>query len=318
MSDDRPNGPLPSNWEQKLSAGQTVIIDGATGTELQRRDVPMDKIAWSGAAVLSHPDTVRAVHEDYIRAGAEVIISNTFGSTRQMLEPAGFGEHVETVNRRGVELAIEARDNVADRTVAVAASISAMPPGFDREAYFSPARELDSYREAIGILTDAGSDLIALEMMEDTIHGARAMQAAVETDLPIWLGVSCKQTKEGKLVGFGREDVSLADVLDRLLPLGPTVVNIMHTSVEAIPAAIQLVRERWDGPLGVYPESGYFTKPNWNFVDVIPPDELVRQATGWVQSGVRLLGGCCGTGPEHVRELRNALPQFEKMGERRP
>ena len=311
MSNDRTNGPMQTKWEQKLSAGQTVIIDGATGTELQRRNVPMDKIAWSGAAVLSQPDTVRAVHEDYIRAGAEVIISNTFGSTRQMLEPAGFGEHVETVNRRAIELAIEARDNVGERTVAVAASISAMPPGFDRKAYFSPARELDSYREAIGIMADAGCDLIALEMMEDTIHAARAMQAAVETDLPVWLGVSCKQTKEGKLVGFGFEDVSLTDVLDRLLPLGPAVVNIMHTRVETIPTAIQLVRERWDGPLGVYPDSGYFTKPNWNFVEVIPPDELVREATGWVQSGVRVLGGCCGTGPEHVKALRDALPLFE-------
>ncbi len=304
------------SWEKKLAADQTVIIDGATGTELQRRDVPMDKIAWSGAAVLSHPDTVRAVHEDYIRAGAEVIISNTFGSTRQMLEPAGFGEHVETANRRGVELAIEARDNAADRTVAVAGSISAMPPGFDREAFFSPQKEIDSYREAVGILAAAGADLIALEMMEDTVHAARAMQAAVESDLPVWLGVSCKQTKEGNLVGFGRQDVGLAEVLDVLLPFGPAVVNIMHTCVDAVPAAIQLVRQRWEGPLGVYPESGYFTKPNWNFVDVIPPGELVREATGWVQSGVRLLGGCCGTGPEHVKALRDALPNFQRVGER--
>ena len=301
------------DWEDKLSVGEVVIIDGATGTELQRRDVPMDMIAWSGAAVLSHPDVVRAVHEDYVRAGAEVIIANTFGSTRQMLKPAGFAEHVETVNRRGVELAIEARNHVADQTVAVAGSISAMPPGFDREAYFTPEKELESYREAASILADAGADLIALEMMEDTIHAARAMQAAVETGLPIWLGISCKQTEEGKIVGFGREDMSFTDMLDVLLRFGPTVVNIMHTSVDAIPAAIKLVRERWAGPMGVYPESGYFTKPNWNFVDVIPPDELVREASGWVESGVRLLGGCCGTSPEHIKALRDAKPDFARI-----
>ena len=299
------------SWQEKLSNKSVVIIDGATGTELQRRGVPMDEIAWSGAAVLSHPDLVRAVHEDYIRAGAEVIISNTFGSTRQMLEPAGFGKHVETVNRRAVELAIEARDQVGNETIAVAGSISAMPPGFDRAAYLDPEMELESYREAITIQAEAGADLIALEMMEDTQHAARAMQAALESKLPVWLGVSCKQTEDGRLIGFGREDTGLADVLDALIPMGPTVVNVMHTNAHAVPAALELIRERWQGPTGVYPESGYFTKPNWNFVDVIPPDELVVEATGWVQSGVRVLGGCCGTGPEHVKALKRALTDFE-------
>jgi len=294
-------------WLAKMLDDQVVIIDGATGTELQRRGVPMDEVAWSGAAVLSHPNIVRAVHEDYMRAGAEVIIANTFGSTRQMLEPAGFGEHVETVNRRAVELALEARENVGDPSVAVAGSISAMPPGFDREAYFSPEAELASYREAIGIQAEAGADLIALEMMEDTEHAALAMQAAVESKLPVWLGVSCKQTDDGRIIGFGREDTTLAKVLDVLVPMGPSVVNIMHTNAHVIPAALAILRERWDGPTGVYPESGYFTKPNWNFVDVIPPDELVDEAKSWLESGVRLLGGCCGTGPEHVSALKQAF-----------
>lgn len=299
-------------WQEKLASGRIVIIDGATGTELQQRGVPMDEIAWSGAAVLSHPDAVRAVHEDYIRAGAEVIIANTFGSTRQMLEPAGYGQHVEAVNRRAVELAIEARKLVSDETIAVAGSISAMPPGFDRTAYLSPEKELDSYREAIAIQAEAGADLIALEMMEDTQHAARAMQAALESKLPVWLGVSCKQSGDGRLIGFGHEDTSLAEVLDVLIPMEPTIVNVMHTNAHVVPAAVQLVRERWQGPIGVYPESGYFTKPNWNFVDVIPPRELVAEAVGWVESGVRLLGGCCGTGPDHVKALKQAVYDLEQ------
>ena len=294
-------------WQQKLDNDQVVVIDGATGTELQRRGVPMDEVAWSGAAVLGHPDIVRSVHEDYIRAGAEVVIANTFGSTRQMLSPAGYGEHVETVNRRAVELAKEARENVGNSTISVAGSISAMPPGFDREAYFSPADELASYREAIQIQIDAGVDLIALEMMEDTQHAARAMQAAVESGLPVWLGVSCKKTDDGRLVGFGRQDTLLAEVLDVLVPMGPTIVNVMHTNAHVVPAALKLVKDRWDGPLGVYPESGYFTKPNWNFVHVIQPQDLVAEARDWMQSGVRLFGGCCGTSPEHIQALSNSF-----------
>ena len=113
----------------------------------------------------------------------------------------------------------------------------------------------------------------------------------------MWLGVSCKLSEAGELVSFGFPDVRFADVLDAVVPMGPAVVNIMHTPIEAVPAAIELVRERWDGPLGVYPESGYFTKPNWNFVDIIPPDDLVREASSWVRSGVRLLGGAAVLAP---------------------
>jgi S-methylmethionine-dependent homocysteine/selenocysteine methylase len=298
-------------WQQNLEADQIVLIDGATGTELQRRGVPMDKVAWSGAAVLSHPDTVRETHEDYIRAGAKVIIANTFGSTRQMLEPAGYGDQVEAVNRGAVELARQARDHVAEEAVAVAGSISAMPPGFDRDAYFPPEKELESYREAAGILADAGADLIALEMMTELTHAPRALKAALETKLPVWLGVSCKKAEDGRIVSFTHPEVELVTVLDSLVPMGVTVVNIMHSEIEAIGQAIQLVRQRWSGPIGVYPESGYFTQPNWNFVDVIAPADLVTEALGWVAAGARLLGGCCGTSPDHIMALQMAMPELK-------
>lgn len=302
---------MNTTWHKQIEADRIVLIDGAMGTELQRRGVPMNNVAWSGAAVLTHPEIVRATHEDYIRAGAEVIITNTFGSTRQMLEPAGYGDQVEAVHRRAVELARQACDAVGNTDVAIAGSISTEPPGFDRNAFLSPVRELEAYREAAGLLADAGVDLIALEMMIDSEHATRAMQAALETGLPVWLGVCCKKTKDGKIVSFDLADIEFATVLDALIPMGVSVVNIMHSEIPAIPEAIELVRERWSGPIGVYPESGFFTKPNWNFVDVIPPGDLVTEALGWVAAGVRLLGGCCGTSPEHIEALRAAMPAIE-------
>ncbi|MFQ5741604.1 MAG: homocysteine S-methyltransferase family protein [Acidobacteriota bacterium] len=176
-------------WKETLDGGNVLLIDGGMGTELQRRGVPMDQVAWSGAAVLTHPDTVRETHEDYIRAGAQVIITNTFGSTRQMLEPAGYGDQVESVLRGAVKLARQARDNVAGHTVAVAGSISTEPPGFDRDAFLSPDKELEAYREAAGLLADAGVDLIALEMIVETVHASLALEAALEAKLPLWLGI---------------------------------------------------------------------------------------------------------------------------------
>ncbi len=302
---------MENSWQQKLAADEIVLLDGATGTELQRRGVPMDRVAWSGAAVLTHPEVVREIHEDYIRAGADVILTNTFGSTRQMLEPAGFGDHVEAINRGGVELARQARDNVGEQAVSVAGSISTEPPAFEQNAYLSPEEESAAYREAARLLADSGVDFIALEMIVDTTHATRAMHAVLETKLPVWLGVACRKTDDGRIVSFDYPDLEFAAVLDALIPMGPNVVNIMHSEIGAIPEAIALVRERWPGPIGVYPESGYFTKPNWNFVDIIPPAELVTEAQGWVEAGVRLLGGCCGTSPDHIAALKSAIPQLE-------
>jgi len=302
---------MTNAWQETLDRGDVLLIDGGMGTELQARGVPMNEVAWSGAAVATHPDAVRETHEDYIRAGARAIITNTFGSTRQMLEPAGFGDQVEAVHRGAVSLARQARDNVGDQSVAIAGSISTEPPRFDRDAFLSPEKELEAYREAAGLLADAGVDLIALEMINDTSHSVRAMQAALETKLPVWLGVGCKKRQDGEIVSFDHADLEFATMLDTLIPMGPTVVNVMHSEIGAIPEAIELVRQRWPGPIGVYPESGYFTQPNWNFVDVIAPADLVTEALGWVAAGVRLLGGCCGTGPDHIKALREAMPALE-------
>ena len=117
---------MSAPWQPTLAAGGVLVIDGGMGTELQRRGVPMDEVVWSGAAVLSNPDVVRTVHEDYIRAGADVIITNTFGSTRQMLGGAGLGAQVELVHRRAVVLAQEARAATNSR-VAIAGSLSPSP-----------------------------------------------------------------------------------------------------------------------------------------------------------------------------------------------
>src|SRR3712207_2755816 len=109
-----------SALQQRLDRGEVVILDGAMGTELERRGVPMDTVAWDAAALFTHPDTVREVHEDYIRAGADVIITNTFATARHVLEPAGMGERFRELNTRAVALAKEAREKSADGEIFVA------------------------------------------------------------------------------------------------------------------------------------------------------------------------------------------------------
>ena len=148
--------------QERLAAGEVIIIDGAMGTELQRRGVPMDKVAWSAAAIATHPDTIREIHEDYIRAGAEVVITNTFGAARHVLARASLGERVRELNRRAVELAREARDRASDgRKVWVAGSISSFLPEDDWNKMVMPDVAVASYREQAEVLAASGVDLVA-------------------------------------------------------------------------------------------------------------------------------------------------------------
>ena len=298
---------MESFWIDKLDADEILIIDGGTGSELQRRGVAMDFNAWSGAAALGHEALLRQIHRDYIRAGAEVITANTFGTTRFVLASAGLDDEFQRINRRAMRAAREARDDAAAGPVAIAGSLSCLPPGNDPAAYPDSRVEFDAYRELAALLASEGADLIALEMMEDTVHARMAMSAAIETGLPVWLGVSARLNEAGdRLVGFDFPNTPLADSLEALIPMQPAVVNVMHTPPEVVSPALVELQRVWDGPIGVYPELGDFEAPNWQFTQQLTPGEFVGLAAEWVRQGARLLGGCCGTLPEHILELKES------------
>jgi S-methylmethionine-dependent homocysteine/selenocysteine methylase len=293
-----------------LARGDVILLDGGTGTELERRGVPMDRQAWSATANLTHPDVVRGVHEDYIRAGADIVITNTFATARCHLEAAGLGERVAEVNRRAVELAREARDRAAGhRDVWVAGSMSTMAPGSDPARRPSVARLSEMLREQADVLARAGVDLIVLEMMRDVDYAAGAVDAARATGLPVWVGFSCRQAADGAVRMFsGFQDLLFEEIIAPVMAHGGSLLAVMHSEVRDTGPALEVAKRCWRGPLAAYPESGYFTMPNWQFVDVIAPDDFVAHAVDWLRQGVQVLGGCCGIGPEHIRRLRERLP----------
>src|SRR5262245_39098133 len=135
---------MNERWRRKLERNEVVIVDGAMGSELLRCGVPRDATAWSGLASLTHAELVQEIHEAYVQAGADVLIANTFATSRFVLEAAGHGSDFVRANRDAIALAQHA---AAVREVAVAGSISNFPPAFDRTRYPDPVAELVAYRE---------------------------------------------------------------------------------------------------------------------------------------------------------------------------
>jgi S-methylmethionine-dependent homocysteine/selenocysteine methylase len=297
----------PAWLDAMLHGGDVVLLDGAIGTELEARGVPMHQKAWSGAAMAEHGDVIRRLHEDYIRAGARVITANTFSTGRHSLEPAGLGDHVTDVNRRAVALAREARDAAADAPVAVAGSVCEWV--YDTTSRFVEMDALaESFHEQCHLLAEAGVDLIVLEMCQRLPDSALALKAARATGLPVWVGVSCRRVEGRPLQTFDTETQGdLAPLVAGLASLGPAAFTVMHTPVPDIEGGLEVVKRHWEGPTGAYPESGYFVMPNWQFVEIIDPVHLVDRARGWVAAGAQIIGGCCGLGPTHIRALKEGL-----------
>ncbi len=299
----------PEWLDARLRGGEVVLIDGAMGTELEARGVPMDAAAWCGPALLEHGDVVREVHQDYIRAGAEVIITNTFATGRHVLARAGYGEAVAELNRLAVALAVEARDAVARRPLAIAGSISHTRFGVADPEWHTEARFRESFAEQAGLLAEAGVDLLALEMMSDPEVAPLALEAALATGLPVWVGISVARDADGRLVGCGDPGRDLDLLLERLCGLGGGLYLVMHSEVADTGPGLAVVRRHWSGATGAYPNSGHFEMPNWQFTDIIAPDELAAEAQNWVEAGTQVIGGCCGLGVAHIERLRERFPR---------
>ena len=316
--------------DEKLARGDVIVLDGAIGSEIGRLGGKMHPVAWCGVANVTDPDIVRQVHEAYLGAGADVITANTFSNCRHVLAAAGYGDQAVAITRRAVELAREARDRVApDREVAIAGSLSnhvAWVPGTvatDPQYRPTPEQEAANYREIADTLAEAGCDLLLMEMMLETEHSVRLMEAAVATGLPVWTGMSTSRGPDGKMVGWhqGEEDPHLLPddyeqgptqpletIIDTMAAYDPQVLGIMHSSVKSMAPGLDVLFERWRGPVMAYPEANGYDAVTRSPLPV-GPDEFAAYCRGWVESGVQIIGGCCGTTVHHIRAMVEALPE---------
>ena len=294
----------------RMQRGGMVLLDGGVGTEIQRLGTPMSTALWCAEANLTHPRNVREAHRLYLAAGAEIVTANTFASSPLLLEHVGRLEEMERID--AIALAIAREAALADpRAVdlVIAGSMSTMRPtvpGSDRTQVdngWSEAAARVLFARKAASLRAGGADFIMMEMMRDLDYSLWACEAALASGLPVWIGLSVERAADGRLVGFGRPDADLEPVVVGLAALKPDAMAIMHSSLDDTPAALEVLRRHWRGPLAAYPECGHFAAPDWQFVDVAP-DEYARRSGEWRQLGATALGGCCGVGPAHIARLR--------------
>jgi methionine synthase I (cobalamin-dependent) len=291
------------------------IIDGGVGTELQRRGSRMDPCCWSSAAHLQDPEMLLSIHHDYLQAGATILSTNTFMASRHLLEESGIGK-VEEVNRTAVKLALEARSRFARSEVIIAGCMTTLPP-LNRAQDLPRGEQIDrNYREQALLLADAGVDVLLAEMLIDSETAVSLLNACCETGLPVWAGVSAMlDDNTGELITFRQPGklvevphVSFNSLLGDLCGLPIEILGVMHTPVEAMDSALSEVAGKWPGLSLAYAKTGMATQYEWEFENIIPPEEYADQAMRWIENyQVKVVGGCCGTRPEHIEALSRRI-----------
>lgn len=300
---------------ERMDRGDVLVLDGAIGTELQRRGVPMDSAAWCATANASHPDVLAGVHTDYLAAGADIITTNTFATARHVLEPAGLGDEVEALNRTAVEVARRAAAEAGDE-ILVAGSMSSMASLGEWSTAPVGPEVAAAYAEQAEILAEEGVDLLLAEMLLDLDNAALVIAAATRTGLPVVAGWSASPDGSGGVATYRSDGIEPdSRTFDQLMgegtTLGADLHGIMHSEIGVTGPALRILGNHWKGPAAAYAEIGRFEPPNWVFSADDSPPAYAAEVLGWVANGVRLVGGCCGTTPGHIAAITTALAESQ-------
>jgi homocysteine S-methyltransferase len=287
-----------------LAAGP-ILFDGAMGSYLYERGVlhtrSYDELS------LSNPDLIRRVHADYLQAGAQVIETNTFGANRMALARHGFGDQMQRINRASVALAREVAGDKA--WVAGAVGPSGVKFGVARAAEKKLARF--ALAEQIDVLVLAGVDLILLETFTSILELECAIEVAKER------GPRVPVVAQLVFDGHGLADggLSPAEVADRMIAAGADVVG---ANCGLGPAELYTVGTAMVGrgkPVIIQPNAGLPASVEGRTIYVANPEHFGVFARRMLKSGVRLVGGCCGTTPEHIRSMLGAVRMMGATGE---
>ena len=281
-----------------LEALQTgaLVADGAMGTQLYERGVVFS-INYEELN-LSRPELVQRIHEDYVRAGAEVIETNSFGANRSRLARHGLSERVREINLAAVKLARTAARGAA--YVAGAVGPSGVPllgaSGLELE------RVGDGFREQVAALVEGGVDVILLETMNQSVEAEVALRAARAEagKVPVIVQVSTNERLE--LI----DGVNVAVAGARMRDLGADGVGLNCSvgpqfALEAVERLMALGL-----PVTVMPNAGLPHKVDDRLIYVSTPDYFARFARRFYKLGVKLVGGCCGTTPDHIKKIAGA------------
>jgi homocysteine S-methyltransferase len=289
----------------EIFADRPVLADGAMGTVLYARGVFINRCY--DELNLSDPNLILSVHEEYLQAGAEILETNTFGANRFRLMRHGLGGKVEEINAAGVRLARQAVERLKEKQAGEAWVAGAVGPlGVRLEPLgktgLDEARA--AFAEQIGVLAKSGVDLLIVETMPALNEAHQAMEAAkaVAPELPVLVMITVDDESECL------DGSSAAQAAALLTEWGATAVGVnCSTGPTTVLTAVEAMRAATALPLAAMPNAGMPRAVEGRNIYLCSPEYMASFARKAIAAGVQIVGGCCGTTPNHIRAMRSAM-----------
>jgi len=287
-----------------------ILLDGGMGQELINRGVSGQGVLWSAKALFDNPPAVQAVHEDYIRAGADVITTNSYACIRNNFAPLGLLDRLGEMNRLAAMLARQARDK-AGKNVLIAGSMGPQNGSYRPDLVGSYDETEALYREQAGFL-EPFVDLFICETMSCIREARAAATAALSTGKPVWLSWSIEDSGEARL----RSGESVLEAWKDIDGMGVSAVLLNCSPPESIGKVLPELAALSNIPVGAYANAFTPIPEKWDFhgETSIPPSRTdvtpqayAEHAASWLKSGARIIGGCCEVGPSHIECLHKTL-----------
>lgn len=290
-----------STLDSWLKDGEPILADGAMGTMLHALGVPFD--ACFDELNLTQPDVVLQVHQAYVDAGAQLIETNTFGANRFKLAAHGLEGRVASINAEAASLARQASTG-AGRGALIAGSVGPLGVRLAPFGRVKPEQAYAAYREQIEALLEAGCNLILIETQNDLFEVREAVRAAKGlADVPVVASVTFTRDDRTLLGDSPRTAArrlaeSGADVIGANCSSGPAqLLRVLRRMREAEPAS----------RFCIMPNAGWPERVAGRIMYPATPDYFAQYALAFCEAGASFVGGCCGTTPDHIRAMRDAL-----------
>jgi len=288
---------MKGSFLERLQGDEVLVCDGAMGTMLYSKGIYIDRCF--DELNLSNPSMVKDIHQGYLDSGADIIETNTFGANRFKLQPHGLEDRLYEINYQGVKIARE----VAGEGAFVAGSMGPLGRPIEPIGHITEQEAREAFSQQAEALFKGGVDLFILETFNDINEIHQALLAVKETcDLPVIAQMSF--TDEGK-TAYG---VSPEHVVNKLEEWGADVVGInCSTGPEAVWQAIQRMAGVSGIPLSAQPNAGFPHLVEGRLIYLASPEYFAEYAKRFIKTGVRIVGGCCGTTPAHIRAIKAAV-----------
>jgi homocysteine S-methyltransferase len=304
-------------FEQLLQTRSPIILDGGLATELESQGIQIDTELWSAAILKSDPQAIINVHRAYLDAGAQCIVSASYQASRSGFMSLGLtASEADQLIVSSVALAMRAREEflAANPDVAViplvAASVGPYGATLHDGSEYTGKYDLDEaglrdfHRDRLMLLDRSGADVLACETIPSLVEAKALARLLEDVARPAWISFTCRDSKHLSDGTPLREAASLFREHGKVFAVG---VNCTAPDL-ILPLIGELKQAVPDKAIVVYPNSGeqYRAQDNsWH--GFAAPGECAESALEWHEAGAKLIGGCCRTGPEHIRAIRQKI-----------